>query len=1132
MPFRPHFVSSLGEALPALAAQLAEPTGDLFTRELLVVPSLGVQQWLTERLATVLGARSGGADGIVASIDFVYPGALVARVLGQPAAGDPWSVERLTIALLDVIAADPTLVPAGRLRDGPLPAARRIADLFDRYHFHRADMMRRWAEREPVLQEVDDEPEPALPAACRWQYDLWCAVHDRLGPTSPPERARAALERLRGTARPDAVPARCFIVGVTALPAQHLELLQALGRHAAVQCWIAHPSPGLLQRTAARLAAVRSARRVSAARHPVRQLAHLPQLDSWTRPSQGMQVLLAGSGGAVDMPAQPSSASMAQMTLLQRMQYALRADEPPTGAPAVAADHSLQLHRCHGLARQCEVLRELLLHTFRELPDLDPRDVLIVAPDIAAVAPHLDGVFPQRAPGAAPDPLALPVRVADRSLTTTNEVAQVLSLLLALPSSRVGIRELRDLTAVPAVQRALDVDDATLALWFGWAGALRVRWGLTAEQRTRYGLPGNLRAHTWRHALQRLVTGAVMPTAAPRAELPPYAPLPARGVEVGELPSIGAFARLLRLLIDFVDAAERQRPVAAWCDLLLDLVDQLADLPRESSAQKARIQRLLGQVRADAARSSTPVSFEELRVLVSPALGGDPGRVFLRSGRITATSLVPLRGVPYRVVCLVGLDDGALTAGDGDGDDLLRVQPVVGDPDPRGEQRQSLLDALLQAGERLLITCTGFDPRNNAAVEPITPLSELLDLVRTVGGRPEAITVDHPRHAADPRNFQPGTLGREGPFGHLAAHRHAATLLGPGRVSSAVQVTDRGLDATMPPQPIEIPASDLVLLLDNPLELYVKRTLGIDVYESDGDAGATLPTEVARKDYAAAAAELLEVVRGAPLDPEIVARAAAAWRARIGRRGVLPPLALGDEELHRAADLVSELQRQAALRAWPLTVGGSEEVRIPVCGGTRWITTSLSGLQHAAESPRLLRVFTERNTDTEQIRQRIDTWLLALHRSDVRVDSAFLGQHKEKSDKSFCRTGAVVEGTGVPQLADAMDELVGLYDEALRHPRPVFQNTGAGLLRSRNDALEAFAEFCRRPLAAYRAEARLYGSTPDFDAVFADEGIAPFVQRWITFRDWPVSVTTSKASTARWPRSDKPAGTSGKGRAT
>lgn len=1119
MALHAHLVASLDEVVPQLTDQLSQPTNDLFTHELIVVPGAGVQQWITERLASTLGASAGSRDGIVANIDTVFPGALGSRLLGGWERDDPWSVARLTHTLVDLIAERPELVPEGRRRDGPVSAARRTADLFDRYHFHRPDMILRWAVGVPSLQNVGGDREPPLPDWAHWQFELWRAAHARIGKASPPERTREAIARLHDGQQLERLPRRVFIVGVTGLAPLHLEALTALAQHTDIFAWLAHPSPGLLHATRPTLGEL-APLRIPLAQHPAAHAAQLPQLSSWTRPSQSMQVLLAGAKISPTLPPR-DVAPGGEATLLHRVQRALRLDEAPhlnsTSPSARIADGSLRLHRAHGLARQCEVLREALLHTLRELPDLDPRDIVIIAPNIAEVAPHLEGVFPARKPDAPPDPLALPLRVADRSLAKANEVAGLLDQLLALPESRAGLRELRALCSVSALRRALAVDEATIELWFGWAESLRVRWGLTADHRAAFGLPNTLDVHTWQHVLQRLLAGAVLD---PTDDAGIRTVVPARGVEVGELPAIATLARLLALLTSFVDASRRPRPVVEWCDLLLELLGVLSKMPRNQDEPRARVLRLVTALRAEASGSSTPVDFAELRCLLSPVLAGDPPHVNLRSGKITATSLVPLRGVPFRVVCLVGLDDGAFGAGDGDGEDLLREQPLVGDPDPRGEQRQAFLEALLQAKDRVILTCTGFDPRSNEKVEPITPVSALLDLVNAVGGDVDRVVVDHPRHASDPRCFTSGALIPDVPFGHFDAQRHASQYL-----LSAVQTDDED-DDDLPRVSValrgDIPVADLILALTSPTDLYVKRTLGIYVFEGDGDAPPTLPTAATRREFTLAAQSLLTRRQHLSADSTdaMIADQHRVWRAAMARTGWLPPLGLADTELDDAEALAAEVLRQCGAKQIPLDPGRTVEVRLPLADG-RHVTATIPGVFDAGPY-RHISVSAKRNDTAQKLWQLVLTWLLVLHAGDTSIASFYIGQNDgsgKKRSASFARRAAVLDGVSLEKLRIGLEALVALHDEARGAARPLFGEVADAVVKGDDAAARrAFSDHTNRQ-QSFTSESRLFGTSPDFDVIFGNSDERAFIESWHDLKTAYITIENDRAISR--PRSKK-----------
>ncbi len=164
---------------------------------------------------------------------------------------------------------------------------------------------------------------------------------------------------------------------------------------------------------------------------------------------------------------------------------------------------------------------------------------------------------------------------------------------------------------------------------------------------------------------------------------------------------------------------------------------------------------------------------------------GKPTRANFCTGHLTVCTLVPMRSIPHRVVCLLGLDDGSFPRHiERDGDDLTARNQRVGDPEVRSEDRQLLLDALLAARDHLVVTYTGRDERSNLPRPPAVPVGELLDVVdhtvRVAHGRArDRLVIAHPLQPFDPRNFEPGVLVQGAPWSfdalHLAGARAALT---------------------------------------------------------------------------------------------------------------------------------------------------------------------------------------------------------------------------------------------------------------------------------------------------------------------------------------------------------------------
>ena len=118
----------------------------------------------------------------------------------------------------------------------------------------------------------------------------------------------------------------------------------------------------------------------------------------------------------------------------------------------------------------------------------------------------------------------------------------------------------------------------------------------------------------------------------------------------------------------------------------------------------------------------------DIRALLDRHLAGRPTRANFRTGTLTVCTMVPMRSVPHRVVCLVGLDDGVFPRlGVVDGDDVLARDPMTGERDIRSEDRQLLLDAIGAATEKLVITYTGANEYSGQDRPPAVPLAELLD---------------------------------------------------------------------------------------------------------------------------------------------------------------------------------------------------------------------------------------------------------------------------------------------------------------------------------------------------------------------------------------------------------------------
>ena len=313
---------------------------------------------------------------------------------------------------------------------------------------------------------------------------------------------------------------------------------------------------------------------------------------------------------------------------------------------------------------------------------------------------------------------------------------------------------------------------------------------------------------------------------------------------------------------------------------------------------------MLADVVGESGGSATPLALGEVRALLADRLQGRPTRTNFRTGSLTVCTLVPMRSVPHRVVCLLGLDDGEFPRkAPRDGDDLVLREPHVGDRDARTEDRQMLLDALMAATDRLIVTYTGNDERTNARRPPAVPVGELLDVVdrtaRAGGEARDRVLVRHPLQPFDPRNF----AGRRAPWGFDRTMLDGAEALAgerpePGAVPARARCS--------PPGEAVVEVEDLVRFARHPVRAFLRRRLGVTVAEYDDEVEDALPIELDGLERWSVGERMLQArLAGAERRGAILAEIA---------RGTLPPGALGRPEIERVepdVDAIVEQVREA-----------------------------------------------------------------------------------------------------------------------------------------------------------------------------------------------------------------------------
>lgn len=738
-----------------------------WAQQQVIVPSAALRR----RLELDIAAR----NGVCANVEFTYLAqwlwAQIGRVLTVPARS-PFATDRLVWRCYRLFAqasdgapwlASPRLAAYLSASDDAMryELAHRVAAVLDHYLTYRPEWLAAWQAGESVLAG-DGAPRGVSDAARddeRWQAALWRALLAELSDSGTPPAHRFLVEArhldAEAAARAD-WPESVSVFALPTMPPLHVALLRELSRWIDVRVYALNPCREFWFDivTAAHAEALDAAGRLD-----YQEVGH-PLLAEWGRQTQAQLHMLheltesAASGDASRFVENPAP------TWLARVQNAILDLQSEAEAGDAPAERGIEVHVCHSLARQLEVLHDRLLAWFDADASLQPSDVLVAVADLAAAGPLIDAVFGTAGAGGA----RVPYRITGLPPSQANPVARVLLDWLALPERQVGAPELVEWLRVDAVAARYGIDAAALETVQTWLAAAGARRGLSPLVSDDAAVPSP--RHTFSDALARLFLGYAMPEGA----APVGAWLPIEAATGSEAELLGRLARFTDDLDGFARRLAESHTPQGWSELFADTLARFFDSGAAYADALAGVRDALDAMLAamtegapDEALPAAVVRAGLAAALDDPARGGVPW------GGVTFSSLTSLRGLPYRVVCLLGMDDGVLPSlARADEFDLMAVLPKLGDRQRRDDERNLFLDLLLAARDRLLVAYTGRSIRDNAPLPPAALVDELLDHLALVTAGPDAapdaveaarraFVVEHPLQPFAAAYFQPGS---------------------------------------------------------------------------------------------------------------------------------------------------------------------------------------------------------------------------------------------------------------------------------------------------------------------------------------------------------------------------------------
>lgn len=822
--------------LDALADVVRKPAATTPTSpEAIVVQGGGMAHWVALELARRLG--------IWANRDFPFPRAFMERVLhaavgetpGAAAAFQPETLRwRVAAALVDCRERRELAPVRHYLDDDPrgvktLQLAALVADTFDQYLVYRPGLILGW-------EGGEDSGD--------WQAVLWRRVAGGEA-AHIARRARRFSEEIRCRDVADALIGRfprVSVFGMSTLPPLYLRVLTDLSSVVPVHLFTLSPTHHYWAdvRSSREVARELGRRRRGGTNSDDAADLHFeaghPLLASMGRLGREFQDLLEGLDDYVESPddlfVTPEGDSM--LVGLQRDLLRLRHRGSAGASPPLtlnAADRSISVHACHGPMREVEVLHDQLLACFDADPSLAAHDVVVMCPDIETYAPYIDAVFGR----PAGDAQAIPYRVSDRRYGATDEVAVAFFRLLGFTRPRATATAVLDLLALEPVRQGAGLELADLGAIRGWVAHAGIRWGRDAEDRAVEGQPAAA-ANTWRFGLDRLLLGYAMDGRDQRLF---GGVLPVDGVEGSQARALGLLAAFCDRLFAWRERLRRPRSPAAWERELTGLLAAFLPDTNPYAQGCRRLRQTLVRIaeRAAAAGYDQPLEIEGMEAEIEADLEREAPLLGFLVGPVTFCALVPMRSIPFRVVCLLGMNDAAFPRSRRPPSfDRRARHPEPGDRSPREDDRYLFLEGILSARERLIVTYEGQSCRDNAVVPPSVVVSELLDVLdesfRLPGDNPPPVrtrvVVKHPLQPFSPRYFQSPDAGDL--FSYAQGFSDGAAALVRPR-----QAAPRFVTAPLPIEgPVEAVAlDDLIRFFAQPARAFCRQRLRLQLREDE-----------------------------------------------------------------------------------------------------------------------------------------------------------------------------------------------------------------------------------------------------------------------------------------------------------
>jgi len=738
------------EALQAQFHQLLKvnPLQSPFDKEVVLVQSPGMSQWLKIGLSENLG--------VAAQVDFPLPSSfiwqlyqqLLPNVPKESAFNKPNLAWKL-FAILPTCIDEPLYLPLKTYLEGDIDGQKtfalceKIADVYDQYLMYRPHWIATWDSGVDTLDDVDISIAP-------WQPDLWrrlVKLSKTLG-QSQFHRANMQGQLLSALESMDSslLPKRISLFGISAIASSQLDVFEALSKKTEVFLFFFKPSEHywgdiIDEKTAAKINAKYAKMPLVEAQqkkqtNPDEEYYFIgnPLLSSWGKLGRDyFEQLVQLDARWIDGFIDAFDDTLLGQVQSEIYQLAFKGESLTDNKewfindegklPISANDTSITLSDCHTPLREVERLHDYLLNLFNQNPTLTPKDIIVMMPDVGTYSPYIEAVF-----GGAQGSRFIPYALADLAIEQEKPVLSSFASLANLPFSRFGVSDILDLLQVTQIAEKFGLEAHEYEQIHYWLERVGVKWGINAEHKQSFDLPA-IDLNTWQHGLNRLLLGIAM-----RDEQCPFNGIySADEVEGMALDTLNKLVHFIDVLQDFKAKLTPDDTLSNKAHILSELLNAVYESESDDSWDLLVLQKVLEDIAKhhDNGDYSKAVSQRIVSYLIKQGIQEKGvGQRFL-VGQVNFCTLMPMRAVPFKVVCMLGLNDA---------DYPRTVQPIgfdlvpyskkqKGDRSRKLDDRYLFLEALLSARDNLYMSYIGRSCFDNQPRMPSTLVSELLEYI-------------------------------------------------------------------------------------------------------------------------------------------------------------------------------------------------------------------------------------------------------------------------------------------------------------------------------------------------------------------------------------------------------------------